>query len=267
MNWRFLSEEGSAYLTNAVAVPRDVRLEGSEIVWNPQDSEVETKEVEKELLLDFANLVLFGAESILEFARSWGVLGLCEHGWPATHTACFIASSDGATNRECQPTGRETVEQWQAYARAVRSLLSIASKVRRGDIGRAEDWRVLGVESEGQPKEISSAESLLQNYANRLLDLANVRPRVQLNPAKIRISHPANSSFFGVLAVQVAQHVSGTNGPLICSSCGEFYEMTVLERRPRAGERNYCFMCRGTASRRDATRAYRMRLKEKQKES
>jgi len=261
MNWRLLSEERSAYLTNAVSVPREIRLEGNEIIWNPQDSEVVTKEVEKELLFDFANLVLFGSESILEFARDWGVLGLCEHGMPATHSVSLNASTSGATEGECQPTGREQAEQWQEYARGVRALLNIAAKVNRGDAGRSEDWLVLGVKADDQPGDSSSAERLIQSFANGLLVLANVRPRVQLNPAKIKISHPASSSFFGVLAVQVAQHVARTNGPLLCSGCGEIYELISMDRRPRGGERNYCFGCGQTAARRDAARDYRRRRK------
>jgi len=194
------------------------------------------------------------------------VLGLCEHGLPATHQFGLTAPV-GAAPIECQPTGRETVEQWQAYARGVRALLNIASKVRRGELGRGEDWLVLGVTSENHPKQVNHAESLIQNFANGLLDLANVRPRVQLNPAKIKISHPASSSFFGILAIQVAQQVSGTDGPLICSSCGKFYQVSVIGRMPRAGERNYCSGCSWTAPKRDAKRDYRRRLKEKKEAS
>jgi len=70
MEWNFLSKEGSDYLTGAVSVPREVRLEGNEITWSPQNPEFVIKEVEKELILDFAGLVLVGQESILEFARA-----------------------------------------------------------------------------------------------------------------------------------------------------------------------------------------------------
>ena len=139
--------------------------------------------------------------------------------------------------------------------------MNIAAKIQRGDTGRREDWLVLGVQDDNQPEESSAAESLIQKIANSLLDLADVRPRIQMNPAKIKISHPAKSSFFGVLAVQVAQHVARTNGPLLCSGCGEIYELLSVDRRPRAGERNYCFSCGREAANRDAMRDYRRRQK------
>lgn len=261
MNWLILDKEEIIYLTNAVTVPAEIELEGSEIRWNPQDANFVTKEVKKELLLDFARLVLVGSESILEFARSWGVLGLCEHGLPATHNPAQHSLSGQVISVGCEPTGKESVQEWQEYARKIRAVLNVAAQIRKGEVGRREDWLVLGMDDEQQPKEIRASEILIEKIANTLLDLVNVRPRLQMNPAGITISHPANSSLFGVIAIQVAQHVAGTNGPLLCSACGELYELLVIDRRPRAGERNYCFECRGTAARRDASRDYRRRKK------
>lgn len=263
ISWYSLRQKGEIYLTDAVSVPKEIHLEGDEIRWNPQNPDFATKDVDEseKLLFSFANLVLVGPEAILDFARNWGVLGLCGHGLPATHKASLVSPSGVAANFTCQPTGKESIEQWQEYARRVRALINVAAQVNKEDVVDSEDWLVLGVREESQPKEISSSQALIEDIANGLLDLADVRPRIGLNPAKIKISYPADSSLFGLLAIRVAQNVARTTAPLICSSCGELHNLESPDRRPRAGERSYCFFCRGYAARRDASRDYRRRKK------
>lgn len=263
ISWFSLGEKVGDYLTNVVSVPKEIRLEGENIAWNPQNPEFSNKEVDDELVFNFANLVLVGPESILEFAQKSGVLGLCEHGLPATHNRVLVSPSGVAANSACQPTGKEAVSQWQEYARRVRAMIKVATHVNKEEVGESNDWLVLGVSAESQPKEVSDAEALLENITNGLLEIADVRPRIQANPAKITISHPASSSLFGLLVVRLAQTVVRTNGPFICSSCGNFYQLGVYDKRPRAGERNYCFMCGRSAANRDASRDYRRREKAK----
>lgn len=264
ISWYSLGEQVGDYLTNVVSVPKEIRLEGENIIWNPQNPEFSTKEVDDELVFNFANLVFVGPESILEFARNWGVLDLCEHGLPATHNRASVSPSSPAATSACQPTGKEAVSQWQEYARRVRAMIKVATQVNKGELGESEDWFVLGVGAESQPKEVSASEGLIENIANGLLDVADVRPRIQVNPAKITISHPASSSLFGLLAIRLAQTVVRTKGPFICSSCGNFYRLQVYDKRPRAGERNYCYGCGRSAANSDASRDYRRRLKEKE---
>jgi len=267
ISWYSLGEKVGDYLTNVVAVPKEIRLEGEEITWNPQNPEFSTKAVNEDLVFDFANLVLVGPESILEFAQKWGVLGFCEHGLPATHSRALVSSSGAATNSTCQPTGKESVSQWQEYARRMRAMIKVATNVNKGELGGSEDWLVLGVEVMNQPKDVSASVTLIDNIANGLFDVADVRPRIQVNPAKIKISHPASSSLFGLLAIRLAQTVVRTHGPFICSSCGKFYRLGVYVKRPRAGERNYCTSCGRYAANRDASRVYRRRLKEEKQKA
>jgi hypothetical protein len=161
----------------------------------------------------------------------------------------------------CQPTGKESIEDWRKLVRIVRAMLTLASHIHRGDIGSKEDWVVLGVSEKSLPTEIKAAELLIEKYANLFLDLAGVRPRVQYTPAFLHIGYPANASLFGALSIRLVQNVVRTHGPIVCASCGDFYEPPIIGRRPRAGQRNYCYACGRNAAQRDTQRDFRKRQK------
>jgi hypothetical protein len=250
-----------SYETERLNVLTGIRLEGEEIRWNPQNTAFTTVDLDKELVRDFSGLALVEAESVLEFAQRWGVLGLCKHGFPATHNSPSIFGIGRSASVSCRPTGSESVEVWRRWARISRAMISIASSIQKGEIGGREDWQVLGVSPASQPDEITSAESLIERYANVWLDLGGIRPRVKFRPARIHISFLSNGGLFGALAIQLMQSVIGTHGPLVCSACGKIYDPASYDRRPRAGERNYCSGCGKEAAKRDALRDFRRRQK------
>jgi hypothetical protein len=61
---------------------------------------------------------------------------------------------------------------------------------------------------------------------------------------------------FGALAVFLMHEVARSDGPAVCSACGQPH---WPERRPNPNRRTYCADCRGWADHRDATRDDRAR--------
>jgi hypothetical protein len=242
-------------------IPVKVELDNGLLIWNVEESKFTTKEYEEGLVIDFANLAFVEAETILEFAQTWGVLGLCKHNLPATHNPPIFTSE--SIDKSCKPTGSEPIELWYRFARMSRAMLSLASYLHRNEKGQKQDWLVLGVTEENLPEEISGEQSLLEKYMNAWVEIANIRTRIQWNPAYLNISYPLSGSLFGALTVELMKVVVRTHGPVICASCGNFYEPPTFGRRPRANERNYCFGCGSYAARRDASREYRKRKKDK----
>ncbi|HKS27868.1 MAG TPA: hypothetical protein VJS44_08620 [Pyrinomonadaceae bacterium] len=240
-------------------IPRKVELLNGALIWEVVDSQFITKEPEEGLIIEFANLAFVEAETILQFAQTWGVLGLCKHNLPATHNPPIF--NPKAMDKSCKPTGSESIELWHKFARMSRAVLSLASHLHRNEKGKKQDWIVLSVSESSLPEEISGEKSLLVRYMNVWVDIANVRPRIQWNPAYINISYPLSNSLFGALTVELMRAVVRTHGPVICASCGNFYKPPTFGRRPRANQRNYCYECGKYAARRDASREYRKRKK------
>ena len=74
----------------------------------------------KDLLARFVKLQDASDSAIHRFAVRWGLLGLCEHGWPASHK-----SSCGAADSE--PT-----EAWRTWASGAHLLWKTGSDVASG---------------------------------------------------------------------------------------------------------------------------------------
>ena len=249
------------------------------------------------LLREFAGLEDAPDERILRFARKWGVLGICRHGLPSSHS------------RRCMPwggnsqSGKESVARWRYYSRRSRSLLLVASRLREPPRWTADGLPVfpwtpaelrplafdLGsvlLEAErGNTKESAAvfgpAEptlllldvwQVLTNVVNEWLALGNVRPVLLLSEfaggGRLRIvlapfGKPWEPEFplFGVLGMQLAFAVSATRGLAFCG-CGKMFEPG---RQPVGGARHYCDDCRESgAPQRDAARDYRARQRAKE---
>ena len=216
-------------------------------------------------------------ESILGFARRYGVLEFCEHRLPATHNSRplsiplfgLIESTslwkpveigagrlpsflieDSGDRPWCEPTGVEAIEDWIYWAQFAASILNIVSALI-GDLPtKREDWEiVITSKSEERSKLIDSllsrdwiAKVYLQGAVNRWLHLANVRLSLSW---PIGTSTPVlelEANTFGVLAVQLLTAVTGAQSLTVCDGCTRPY---VREgRRPQRGRANYCPSCR-----------------------
>ena len=78
--------------------------------------------------------------AVADFARRWGVLGICRHGLPGTHSAGLATL--------CSPLGHESMDQggweptaaWRFFQRQAFTLLQISDRLRRGERIDRDTW-------------------------------------------------------------------------------------------------------------------------------
>jgi hypothetical protein len=264
--------------------PGEVHLDGENLVWSLQGARY--KPTRSGMLDDFIRLCDADdfPEAVLSFARRWGLLGICDHGLPCSH-------NQGLSGPPCLPMlvtplpregdfrFWEPINVWWAWSRRMKALLSIAGTLNRGKRASFEDWNTvkdtrdtgLG-ETEAEPyvRDLPKARRELAWEVDGWISIGQVRPRISWHrtPQAWRFSLDAvatGPNLFGLLALYVATEVTGTGkGIAICSSCTNAYRP---ERWLNPKNRNYCPKCRGDsgkqAARRDASREYRRRKREK----
>lgn len=132
-------------VADAWTAPRWVEVEDGFVIWcffdgSPTPGRRLVKSGPK-LLEDFLDLGIADDETlsraILRFARRWGVLNLCEHALPAMH------SPDCWHRLPIRPPPRpgwlgawkEPIEGWRIYARKALTLLRLAAKLERNQLG------------------------------------------------------------------------------------------------------------------------------------
>jgi len=275
--------------------PRDIELDGDRLIWAAQSARY--KHTKSAMLDDFIGLCdstdTDGYRSaVLSFARSWGVLGICEqHGLPCSHSQPPFGLNEGVI--PCLPMlvtplpaeGPSAVQFWEplsvwcAWSRKAKALVNIAAQLNQGRKASFEEWNIvkdirdtgLG-ETQEKPyvKDLQTARRELAWELDGWISIGQVRPRISWNrtPSGWRFSLDAVSTgpnLFGLLALYIASEVGGTGkGSAICSSCTKWYR---LERRLNPKNRNYCPECRGEsgkqAARRDAARDFRRRQRDK----
>jgi hypothetical protein len=214
------------------------------------------------LLTEFLALNDAKPDEILNYARRWGVLSICEHNLPSSHAADCRALGWHDGGRLWEP-----LAVWRRFARDGRALLNVASQLNAGKPGAAEDWGAIFVDQTTPgpapwwQQSVEADALMLTQVLNEWLGLGNVRPYVGRSRRSGLIIHlgGGSSGLFGVLAVQLVMAAAASEGFAMCSACGGPY---LPRRRPAAGRRRYCEKCREAgASIRDAARDYKRRSK------
>lgn len=228
-----------------------------------------------DLLIEFMNLADAPVETVLAFARKWGVLEICRHGLPCTHNLRY---ADTFSGRWCFPLAytdakffSEPILYWHFYAKQMRALLNIAVRLKQGVPGLVEDWKV--VQASGlmrKPEvEVLGGELFAAIYGrtveddrlfvlkllDRWLSIGDVRPNLVWDDEHCSVSF--DNTLFGMLAMQLMLEISSSGGIAFCSGCGKSY--TPKLRRPKVGQRNYCRDCGKKAAWRDAKAGERRR--------
>ncbi len=258
-----------------LVIPERIELaEGNLVYRNPLDGTYRRLPPGQDLLTPFIQLAQSNPAAVLHFARSHGVLFLCEHGLPATHDPEPMTKlpMEDPEERWCEGNilvggwNEEPVSTWQYFARSARAVINIAANLHQGRCGRPEDWATLH-EREGlyvlhwPLEDIESEWNNLCEVVNQWLAFGNVRPRLRVEPPKRSPSMRLGGYLFGALAVQLMSAVTRTWGFAVCSACGGLY---LPRRRPRRGQRHYCEACGVQAAWRDAQRAARAKRKKRQ---
>jgi hypothetical protein len=198
------------------------------------------------------------ASGVLSFARRFGPLLLCSHGFPASHGS------------GCQPTRREPVSRWLWFVRRFQAVIAIASKMRQDRYGNRDDWNAL-FEDRRQidgafPADVEQLLEALSGqrsrqarkgqqdrfgpsapqwlYLKQVLDewiaTAGVRPSIPLT-WNGRTERPdlefSSYGIFGVLVMQLQRAVTGSHEIYFCDACQRPYTST---RQPRRDRRRFC---------------------------
>jgi hypothetical protein len=153
-----------------IAVPEEVWKDGDMIRWR-MGERARHREVSRNMLEKFVRLT--DADSILTFAKAWGVLALApDVSRPPAEFESNVWSSRSSHSRSTRPTfvairyvgerllrpgrkmkeGAEPIAAWQYYSRRARGLLNIAVALKLEKRITLEDWREIGV---GGPEDLT----------------------------------------------------------------------------------------------------------------
>ncbi len=158
------------------------------------------------VLSQFAGLGRLEAspEAIRDFARRYGILRICKHGLPATHSdspygsVYFGEDSEFVTERfpYCRPLGTsfgnenegfEPLDRWRFFARHARALLNVMVQLNLDEPGHEEDWTiVLEHSNRGIGRDLIRQRLHCIAVVNTWLRVASVTPQIHYdhNPYK-----------------------------------------------------------------------------------
>lgn len=281
-------ELGSSLMRGTIWVPSFVEIEDNRLYWAYNAKK--EKRVCPDLLEKFINLSGAPLEQIRDFAKRWGVLEICEHGYPSSHNSQTWPRA-WRTSPVCSPlemsakklkalggdfflAGWDPIDRWRYFAQQARSILNLAAALYQNKKGSLGDWEILfeeyreGWGDSNRPWESKSPKipRLFLAYAlNDWLQLGGVRPAAFLMDGTGLRLELGGPNLFSFLGVQLVLAVSRTDQMAFCSNCGKPY--LAPGRRPAINRRSYCPACRDSGvPQRDAARDYRSRTKEGRKQ-
>jgi hypothetical protein len=242
-------------------VPPELKLQDGWLVYERRpfflQEEPVLARIQKNILFDFSELAEADDSRVLNYARKFGVLGLCEHGKPLGHITRM------PIEKVCTPLGwprecREPIERWRFFALGFRAVLRISVALHEGKNGDAEDWthalNLPRIAERGAPW------AHVVGIVNHLMSWAAVQPYWILRAdntmgMELRASVP-DSALFATLVTELLFTITQTKGLLICSDCGRFF---LPKHPPRTGVRRFCERCGVKAAWRSASTDYRRR--------
>jgi hypothetical protein len=234
-------------------IPAYVEWDGELIRWSlfshpdfPDDPRWRPRIVDPKGMLD-RFLRIESATDVLQFARTYGVLELCEHNLPSTHAPSPYPPSIGTPVIGCRPLGWsngqawEQVQSWFDYVSEANGIVRAASALQQGKNADAEDWaKAFGpMQPMVGAKGLTTMDEERQALAQRVqhwMRLGNVHPFMQWNPQE-EPGFGLSGRTFGTLAIQIALAVNRAQDWAICSVCAALYSR---QRAPQRGRRNYC---------------------------
>jgi hypothetical protein len=294
----FGGSDGHGFLVAPARVELDKTME--QLAWSMNIAKKHCRSVaaSSTVFTDFLELTDATPQVIRDFARQWGVLKLCKHGLPATHShspnGSVYFGEDPSYVLEsypyCRPfgskplddnSGFEPVAGWIYFAKMAKALVNIVAKLNTDELGDSSDWATIyeRVRVQKPGRDIIQQRMDCVSVVNTWLRVADVKPQLTFdwNPFNhewkdLKSGHNVRlregtyirfesdrlrgSPLFAHLACQLMTIVLG-HGIAVCSNCGSVY--SPPNRKPKAGQNNYCPRCGLKAARRDAARRYRSR--------
>jgi len=273
--------------TGQIFVPEKIWLKDDSIRWR-MGRKPRMREVSRTMLNQFIRLK--DANSVLRFAREWGVLALSDNQW--------TGSGDGQRywpGRQGMTEGVESVLAWQYYSKRAQALLNVASALKQDKLGDMSDWGEFAT-FYSAPNEMRRIEKWIEEGWGRhnfglgftvLNGDGTHEERVKLARESIareiggwldcwKDDTPKGISDFALrwiddqqrwdlqidyhgllfpaIALQLALVLADADSLYSCSGCGIPYIRPRERKRPKSGWANYCEQCSkdGVAQRRAA---------------
>ena len=275
-------------------------VRGNSLVYRPIPTrEMRTPDTETmdRLLQEFVTLAVAPNEAILRFANRWGVLGLCKHGLPATHSMTLSKQvSLLPIYQYCTPKKRqgycyEPLERWRYYARQAKAITSLAympsilepeevfngnpetvfgiNIMRGGRVeihglhGDEEDWKALFGDmwfTYLKHDRVVAARDLLTLAIERLFKLTHIRPVFTWKSRKPDFHFCGRSDEYGLfesLVMQLMLHVARARGLSVCRECLQAFLINHSHRST-----SYCPQCNKKVQHRQAVQRFSQKEKE-----
>ena len=153
---------------DSIQVP-PVRLEGGSLYFRPQGPLHPATGQKERLVFDFANLANASNKALLEFARKWGVLGVCRR-----HNRSVFHQVPACLPRRVRGEFVEPIVYWRNRARHIRAILNIKACLKRGELGGRSDWKTVWLGK--PPADTTDAAKSLAIVTSIVLSQANVHP-------------------------------------------------------------------------------------------
>jgi hypothetical protein len=218
---------------------------------------------------EFVKLRDANPQRILEFAQKRGVLGLCVHGRPFTHSHRIDITAPTLFPQSCLPTQREPLSAWRTWAnKAFQILVDTAdlinapplsrfavSERRKESAERSSKWnRVIRGAQDWLNQSAVSWTLLISTGSPKDLNLSE---QVSALPRRLQLAADC-PMLFDVLAFQLAQTVTRSEGLYVCDGCNQPF---FRAWRASTGKRVFCRDCGKTVRMRDYMREKRAKLK------
>lgn len=256
------NEERRFLPLDLVTVPTGVALSNETMLEVADEEEYwhglgKPRHVTARTLSEFVKLSEQPVVRIAQFARQWGLLGLCEHEKPATHR---LEDRNGEERsvlfpyEGCTPSPAESVTVWRRYSDRFRKFIEVAQRLHRGE-AVADDaiWATLGHPLRGYFVDGSRTSPIYQKRrlaraVNLQLAASGIQPTLRWDGNAPTIGFGVfgaiRTSLFSALTMQLALVVSDCK-IAICTSCHQTYQPT---RRTHPGQSNYCIACRAAGA-------------------
>jgi len=267
LNDMFSDDEPKRVTATRWAVPTAIALDASSdhLVWHWDGAPDRWIGPGPMMLERFVGLSDATPERILAYARTWGVLGICEHGLPSSHNPGREYNDVSMANRIGCDGGighaiadgrwvfREPIDAWHRFAGEARTIALMAAALRGYGLG-----------PNPSPQRRLTMTLDLRRALNRWLEIGAAKPSIVLHPDWVAIDPEYSlvptigaAGLFGALALRLSLAATGADGLAPCASCGEWFTPTFA---PREGQRQWCSEKRcQKAKRAAASRAHRER--------
>lgn len=197
---------------------------------------------------EFMQIAKAEGNEIRQFAQQWGVLNLCEHERPYTHSWRLLTRSSGRS--ACIPSLAEPLRIWRKLARKAADTLAAAIRLQNDEPASEEELS----EARGLPSwalKLNSDVRAPEGYEmERKHERADHILRVLeewLSWSSLRLLPRYNGAVFGLefehrnlfdlLTAQLIMAVAKAATLGLCAHCGRPFP---LERRRKPGQRTFC---------------------------